>query len=66
MKTVKLYEHGEEVLIKARIMEVSIQEGKIVYQVQSIDTGKNMGIWFEEDQLLPFENSTAPIIEEKS
>ena len=66
MKTVKLYEHGEEVLIKARIMVVSIQEGKIVYQVQSIDTGKNMGIWFEEDQLLPFENSTAPIIEEKS
>lgn len=66
MKTVKLYEKGEEVMIRGTIDEVAMDGGDIVYQVKSSDTGKNMGIWFKDDQLLPapkLEKSTGPIIE---
>ena len=53
MKTVKLYEIGEEVLIKGKITDVAIDNGSIVYQVQSVDNGKGMGIWFSDNQLIP-------------
>ena len=59
MKTVSLYEIGEEVLIKAKVTEVAIDNGEIVYQVQSIDNGKGMGIWFKDDQLITAEQPTA-------
>ena len=59
MKTVRLYEIGEEVLIKAKVTEVAIDNGEIVYQVQSIDNGKGMGIWFKDDQLITTEQTTA-------
>ena len=52
MKTVRLYEIGEEVLIRARITDVAIDNGDIAYQVQSVDNGKGMGIWFKDDQLI--------------
>lgn len=66
MKTVKLYEAGEEVLVKGKITEVAMDNGDIVYQVTTIDNGKNMGVWLRDGQLLPaseLENSTSPIIE---
>ena len=53
MKTVKLYEIGESVLIRAKITDVAMDNGNIVYQVQSVDNGKGMGIWFEVEQLIP-------------
>lgn len=69
MRTVKLYENGEEVLVKGKITEVAMDNGEIVYQVTTIDNGKNMGVWLRDKQLMPAEDlgeSTSPIIEEKS
>ena len=66
MKLVKLYEKGEEVLIKAVVSDVAMDNGEIVYAVNSVDTGKNMGIWFQDTQLIPaskLEKITEPIIE---
>ena len=37
MRTVKLYENGEEVLVKGKITEVAMDNGEIVYQVTTID-----------------------------
>ena len=53
MKTVKLYEAGEEVFIKGKISEVAMDNGDIVYQVTTIDNGKNMGVWLRDSQLVP-------------
>ena len=66
MKTVKLYETGEEVLVKAKITEVAMDNGDIVYQVTTVDNGKNMNVWLKDEQLIPadnLENFTEPIIE---
>ena len=63
MKTVKLYETGEEVLVKAKVSEVAMDDGDIVYQVTTVDNGKNMGVWLKDEQLIPVGNSTTPIIE---
>ena len=60
MKTVRLYEVGEEVLIRARITDVAIDNGDIVYQVQSVDNGKGMGIWFKDDQLISIDPLKQP------
>ena len=61
MKTVELYEVGDEVLIKAKIAEVSMDNGEIVYNVQSLDTGKQMGVWFRNSQLIPAETPSQKI-----
>lgn len=66
MRTVKMFEKGEEVLIKCIIDEVAMSEGSIVYQVKSSDTGRSLGVWFKDDQLIPspkLEKNTEPIIE---
>ena len=66
MKTVKLYETGEEVLVKAKVSEVAMDNGDIVYQVTTIDNGKNMGVWLKDEQLIPMpvvSNFTTPIVE---
>ena len=52
MKTVNLFEKGEEVLVKGKVSEVAMDNGEIVYQVITIDNGKNMGIWLTDKQLL--------------
>ena len=53
MKTINLYEKGEEVLIKCVIEDISMDNGEILYSVKSTDTGKNMGVWFKDNQLEP-------------
>ena len=52
MKTVNVFEKGEDVFIRGKITEITMENGEIKYQVQSIDTGKNMGIWFDASQLV--------------
>ena len=61
MKTVDLYEVGEEIYVKGKISEVAMDNGDIVYQVTTIDNGKNMGIWLKDNQLVPiFEELPIP------
>ena len=58
MKTINLYEKGEEVLIKCVIEDISMDNGEILYSVKSTDTGKNMGVWFKDNQLEPMDSVT--------
>lgn len=52
MKTVNLFEKGEEVLVKGKVIDVAMDNGEIVYQVITVDNGKNMGIWLTDQQLM--------------
>lgn len=53
MRTVDLYDKGEEVLIRGKIIDVAMDNGDIVYQVVTVDNGKNMGVWLKNEQLVP-------------
>lgn len=53
MKTVDLYEVGEEVYVKATIMGITIDRGEIKYHLKNEITGRNYDHVFSSDQLRP-------------
>lgn len=52
MKTVKLYETGDEVLIKAEIVGIIFDKNEIKYKLKNPLTGHEYGFLFTEDQLI--------------
>lgn len=69
MKTVKLYEVGDEVMVKAVVTAVTIEQGEIKYQIKNDITGRNYDHLFVCDQLYPVtsksEKSTSKISKEE-
>ena len=51
MKVVNLYEVGDEVMVKAVVTAVTIEQGEIKYQIQNEITGRNYEHLFVNDQL---------------
>ena len=51
MREVKLYEVGDEVMVKAVVTAVTIEQGEIKYQIQNEITGRNYEHLFVNDQL---------------
>lgn len=51
MKVVDLYEVGDEVMVKAVVTAVTIEQGEIKYQIQNEITGRNYEHLFVNDQL---------------
>lgn len=52
MKTIKLYEVGEEVLVKAKITGVVIKEGEIRYALKNTITGKDYDYLFKDEDIV--------------
>lgn len=52
MKTVKLYEEGEEVMVVAQITGIVVENGEIKYKLKNPLTGREYGYLFTEDQLV--------------
>ena len=53
MREVKLYEIGDEVMVKAVVTAVTIEQGEIKYQIKNEITGKNYDYLFVNEQLYP-------------
>lgn len=51
MKTVRIYEVGETVLVPAEIMGMLFENGEIKYKLKNPITGKDYQYLFTEDQL---------------
>ena len=51
MKNVNLYEVGDEVLVKAVVTAVTIEQGEIKYQIKNEITGRNYEHLFVNEQL---------------
>ena len=51
MKVVDLYEVGDEVMVKAVVTAVTIEQGEIKYQIKNEITGRNYEHLFVNDQL---------------
>lgn len=53
MREVKLYEIGDEVMVKAVVTAVTIEQGEIKYQIKNEITGRNYDHLFVNEQLYP-------------
>ncbi|MBR4490044.1 hypothetical protein IKP13_05350 [bacterium] len=51
MKEVNLYEVGDEVMVKAVVTAVTIEQGEIKYQIKNEITGRNYEHLFVNEQL---------------
>ena len=51
MRKVDLYEMGEEVYVKAKIVGIVVEDGDIKYRLKNDITGKEYGYAFTSDQL---------------
>ena len=71
MKTVKMYEIGEEVVIKAKIVDMEIIDGEIKYRLKVDSENNDMSHLFKDGEIIgPFdktvEKNTTPLIERKA
>ena len=53
MREIKLYEVGDEVMVKAVVTGVTIEQGEIKYQIKNEITGRNYEHLFVNNQLFP-------------
>ena len=53
MREIKLYDVGDEVMVKAVVTGVTIDQGEIKYQIKNEITGRNYEHLFLADQLHP-------------
>ena len=53
MRESNLYEAGDEVMVKAVVTGVTIEQGEIKYQIKNEITGRNYEHLFVNDQLYP-------------
>lgn len=52
MKTVKMYEIGEEVIIKAKVTNITVEDGTIKYNLKTEFANNEIGHLFTEDEII--------------
>lgn len=55
MREINLYETGDQVMVKAVVTGVTIEQGEIKYQIKNEITGRNYEHLFVSDQLFPIQ-----------
>lgn len=75
MKKVDMFEIEEEVLVKAKVMGMVIDDGQIKYKLKNTITGRDYDHLFKADQLIPITpepavpkplvNNTRPLMKDK-
>ena len=53
MRTVNLYEVGEEVMVKAKITDLVVEDGEVKYRIKNVLTGKDYGYLFKSEDIFP-------------
>ena len=74
MKKVDMFEIEEEVLVKAKVTGMVIDDGQIKYKLKNTITGRDYDHLFKADQLIPITpepvpktlvNNTRPLMKDK-
>lgn len=74
MKKVDMYEIEEEVLVKAKVIGMVIDDGQIKYKLKNTINGRDYDHLFKADQLIPITpepvpkplvNNTRPLMKDK-
>lgn len=53
MKTINMYEVGEEVLIKASVTDIFVENGEIKYRIKAEHSNNDLDHKFTDHQLIP-------------
>lgn len=53
MRTVDMYEIGEQVLIRANVTDILVDQGKIKYKLRVEHTSTDLDHTFSESQMIP-------------
>ena len=61
MKKVDMFEIEEEVLVKAKVMGMVIDDGQIKYKLKNTITGRDYDHLFKADQLIPIPEEPKPV-----
>ena len=56
MKTINMYEMGEEVYIKAKVTDIVVENGEIKYKIKAEHSNNDLDHNFTEHQLIPKDN----------
>jgi hypothetical protein len=54
MKTINMYEVGEEVLIKASVTDILVENGEIKYRIKAEHSNNDLDHKFTDHQLIPY------------
>ena len=52
MKTVDMYEIGEEVTIKAKVTNITVEDGELKYSLKTDFANNDIGHLFTEDEII--------------
>ena len=53
MKTIDMYEIGEEVLIRATVTDIIVENGELKYRIKAEHSNNDLDHKFTEHQLIP-------------
>ena len=56
MKTISMYEMGEEVYIKAKVTDIVVENGEVKYKIKAEHSNNDLDHNFTEHQLIPKDN----------
>lgn len=62
---VKMYKIGEEVLIKAKITDIVVENGELKYKIKAEHSNNDLDHNFTEHQMIPFCDELPDEIEEE-
>lgn len=54
MKTVDIYEIGEEVLIRAKVTDIVVDKGEIKYKIKDEHSNNDLSHLYTDHQLIPY------------
>lgn len=58
MRTVNMYDIGEEIMIKAEIADIKVVKGEIKYVIKDPLTAKCFDYLYTDEQIIPIEKKT--------
>lgn len=56
MRTINMFEIGEDVMIKCKIVDARIEGGNIKYKIKDEKTGKIFDWYYGDKDIIPLEN----------
>ena len=58
MRTVNMFDIGEEVMIKVEIADISVKKGEIKYTLKDPLTAKYFDYLYTDEQIIPIQKTT--------
>ena len=65
MRTIDIYEIGEEVLIRAKVTDIIVENGEVKYRVKAEHSNNELDHKFTDHQMIPYEGPASEENEEE-